>query len=100
MAQYDKGDVARLAVTFKDVTNLLIDPTLVCIQIKQPDDSEIHYNYPSDYQIEKVSTGQYRHDFLITQDGVHYFKWTGSGNINAAEEKMFFVRPTQIEGQC
>lgn len=100
MAHYDTGDVVRLSVVFKDTSHSPIDPTSVCIQVKNPDGSEVHYSYPSSPYVIKTATGEFRYDYLITQSGIHYFKWSGTGNVNAAEEKMFFVKPSQIEGQC
>ena len=96
MAQYDIGDVARCSVTFKNLTGTTVDPDTVVLEIKLPDSSVTTYTYLIDAAVIKDSTGKYHVDHFLTQGGIHYYKWTGSGTVYAAEESQFFVKITQF----
>lgn len=92
----DIGDVMRLKVIFKDLAGAVVDPTAVTVQIKLPTDVVLEYTYLIGAEVIKDSTGTYHMDYLITMDGMHYYKWTGTGAVYAAEESQFFVKITQF----
>ena len=94
--QFDIGDITRLTVTFKNLAGTVVDPTTVKIQIKLPESTVVEYIYLIDAEIIKDSVGIYHIDFLITQGGIHYYKWSGTGSVYAAEESQFFVKITQF----
>lgn len=94
--QIDTGDVIRLSVVFKDLSKTAVDPSGVTLTIRQPDGAIVQYQYLVDAQIVKSSVGNYYCDFLVTQEGMTYYKWAGTGTINAAEESGFFVKISQI----
>lgn len=94
--QFDIGDITRLTVTFKNLAGTVVDPTTVKIQIKLPTDAFLEYTYLTGIEVIKDSVGTYHIDFLITQGGLHYYKWTGTGAVYAAEESQFFVKITQF----
>ena len=94
--QYDTGDVARCSVTFKDLTGTTVDPSTVVLEIKLPDGSLVTYTYLVDAAVVKDALGKYHVDHLLTQGGIHYYKWTGSGTVYAAEESQFFVKISQF----
>lgn len=96
MSQYDIGDVGRCSVIFRDLAGVAVDPNAVSLQIKRPDSSILEFRYQQDIELVRDSTGSYHLDYLVTQDGTHYYKWTGSGTVFAAEEAQFFVRRSQF----
>jgi hypothetical protein len=96
MSQYDIGDVGRCSVAFRDIAGASVDPDQVILQIKRPDESIVQFRYNQDAALIRDSVGEYHLDYLITQDGTHYYKWSGTGNVYAAEESQFFVKRTQF----
>ncbi len=92
----DTGDVIRSSVTFKNISGTVVDPDSVVLEIKLPDSTVISYTYLVGPTVVKDSTGKYHVDYLLTQSGIHYTKWTGSGSVFAAEESQFFVKISQF----
>lgn len=95
-SKFDVGDVTRISVVFKNLAGTVVDPTVVKISIKLPTDVVLEYTYLIGAEVIKDSTGTYHMDYPITIDGMHYYKWTGTGAVYAAEESQFFVRITQF----
>ena len=95
-SKFDVGDVTRISVVFKNLAGTVVDPTVVKIRIKLPTNVELAYEYLIGAEVIKDSTGTYHMDYPITMDGMHYYKWTGTGAVYAAEESQFFVKITQF----
>jgi len=93
---YDTGDVVRCSVTFKDLAGTTVDPLTVVLELRLPDSTVITYTYLVDAAVIKDAVGKYYVDHLLTQGGIHYYKWTGSGTVYAAEESQFFVKISQF----
>lgn len=91
--EYDIGDVTRLSVSFNDLSNVFVDPSSVMIKVRDPDAVIIQLSYPTNDAIIKDSVGNYHMDYLISKDGLHNYKWVGSGTVYASEKASFFVRP-------
>lgn len=96
MAQYDIGDVGRCSVVFRDLSGNAVDPDAVSLQIKRPDSTVLQFEYQQDVELVRDELGTYHLDYLVTQDGTHFYKWTGTGTVYAAEESQFFVRRTNF----
>jgi hypothetical protein len=94
--QYDIGDMVRCSVIFKNLNDAVIDPTTITLKIKLPNATVLEYVYLTEAGLIKDSVGNYHYDFLITMDGMHIFKWIGTGNVYAVEESSFFVNPTKF----
>ena len=94
--QIDTGDVIRLSVVFKDLNKTAVDPSQVNLIIKPPDGVLVEYQYLVDAAIVKASVGNYYYDFLVTQQGMTYYKWIATGTVNAAQESSFFTKISQI----
>jgi hypothetical protein len=92
----DTGDVIRLSVVFKNLNKVAVDPSQVNLTIKQPDGVLVEYQYSVGVNIVKASVGNYYCDFLVTQEGMTYYKWVATGTVNAAEESSFFAKISQI----
>lgn len=80
---YEIGDIARLKVTFTDITGALADPTTITVTVQFPDGTQTIYPLPP---IVRSSIGLYYYDLTITQAGEHFYKWTGTGAIMAVGE--------------
>ena len=91
--EYDIGDVTRLSVSFTDLSNVTVDPSSVMLKIREPNAVILQQSYPTNDTIIKDSVGNYHMDYLISKDGLHNYKWVGSGTVNASEKDSFFVKP-------
>jgi len=94
--QIDTGDVIRLSVVFKNLNKVAVDPSQVNLTIRQPNGVLVEYQYLVNAAIVKASVGNYYCDFLVTQEGMTYYKWVATGTVNAAEESSFFAKISQI----
>lgn len=93
----DVGDAVRLSVVYRNAsTKDLIDPTNVILKVAKPNNTSTTYTYSVDVELVKDSTGTYYLDYVPTIDGTHYYKWSGTGNMNAVEEAQFFVIKSQF----
>lgn len=94
--RYDIGDGIRLSCKFTDpITGDLVNPTVVNFTIKNPDKSVDEYAYPS--SIFKDSDGVYSVDVVISQSGMHWYRWTGTGAWPSATEGSFQVPKSHFE---
>jgi hypothetical protein len=87
----DIGDLVRLTVTFADLNGNLLDPTAVTLSIKEPSGVVTSFQYGRDAFVVRESAGKYYMDFAPSMEGLHTFRFAGSGAVTAAEEKMFYV---------
>lgn len=94
--QYDIGDVVRISAAFKNMAKVLVDPTTITLEIKNPSGTIITWVYDVDPEVIRTGAGVYYADYLIEKSGIHYFKWFGTGDVTAAEEWQFFVKATQF----
>ena len=92
---YDRGDVVRLTANFTNLSNTPSDPSAVILRIKQPDASISVHNFPSG-DIVKDSTGVYHFDLSISDSGDYYYRFEGTGSVQAAGETLFHVRRSDI----
>lgn len=90
---YDIGDVARLSVEFKDVAGVLTDPTVVTLTVQAPS------NVQSTPTPIRDSAGKYHYDLPVTQSGVYFYRYVGTGAVSAVEEGQISVRSTTLVPQ-
>ena len=90
---YDIGDLVRLAVTFQDATCTDQDPSSILVRVKAPDGTVTVLNSPT---VVKDAVGQYHADFSVTEAGYYYYRWEGTGTLQAAGEVAFRVRESRI----
>lgn len=95
LGNYSIGDVSVLKGTFTDDVNVPIDPTIITLLVKLPNDNIQTFTY-ADNQIIKLSTGVYTYDFSITLPGVHYWRYEGAGACQAQKESKFNVLNSAI----
>jgi hypothetical protein len=91
---YDKGDAVRLKATFT-VSSVVTDPTTVTLKVKDSDGTISTYTYAGG-TITKLSTGIYYKDVTVSNDGIWYYRFEGTGSCIAAGENSFEVRRSEF----
>jgi signal peptidase I len=92
---YDVGDVVRVNVNFKGDTGPDVDPSVVTLSIWHPDGSITDHVYGTDPGVIKDNVGDYHYDILIVAEGLHQYRWVGSGAVApGAGESSFIARRT------
>jgi hypothetical protein len=90
---HDLGDLVRVSGTFSDAdSGDAIDPDVVKVSIKSPDDTVTTYVYGVDTEVVKDATGEYHADIDANDAGVWFYRWWSTGDGQAAEESRFVVR--------
>jgi hypothetical protein len=93
---YDIDDIAQLKGTFTDITGTIpTDPSTVTCYVRTPDGNVQEFTYASS-AVQKLSTGIYYYNFEITQSGIHYYRFNGTGACVAGKEQSFTVQPSKI----
>ncbi len=83
----------RLQITFT-LNDVVTDPTLVIFELLEPDGTTISHTFPTDSELVKVSTGIYKEEINVDQEGVYEYRFRGSGaigTVNEAAEGRFEV---------
>ena len=86
MNNYVIGTRVTLSADFKDLAGTLVDPTTVTAKVMQPD------GVVATLTATKVSVGKYEADFMPSQEGLHTYRFEGTGTCIAAEEQNFTTR--------
>lgn len=89
---HDVGDRVRIAVEFRNLDGALADPSTVTVKHQDPSGNETS----STSSWTKDGTGRYHLDVDIDESGTWYYRWAGTGDLVAAGEGSFIVRPTQF----
>lgn len=92
--QYDVGDLVTVSAEFRSRAGVLTDPTTVVVKYQAPDTTETSKTYGTDVEVVKDSTGCYHLDIDVTAAGTWYYRFNGSGAIQAAGEQSFFAKDT------
>lgn len=92
---YDIGDLVRLTGTFTDLAGVATDPTGITCSIRLPSGTVTTLTYGVDASLYRTSTGVYYTDFAPTMEGLHYYRFAGTGAVTAAEETTFYIRKRQ-----
>lgn len=90
MNTYDVGDVVKLTCSFS-VDEQETDPTTVTLTVKRPSGIVTSYTFAAG-DITKSSTGVYTMDIAITEPGLWWYEWLGTGTAASAEQGNFVVR--------
>jgi hypothetical protein len=91
---YDKGDSVRLKCTFT-VNSVNTDPTTITLRVKDSDGTIAVYTYAGG-TITKSAVGIYYKDVTVSNDGIWYWRYEGTGTVIAAGESSFIVRPSEF----
>ena len=90
---YDIGDKVRVTGTFT-VADVATDPTTVTLRVLAPGGTVTPYTYALS-EVTKSGTGVYYKDISITTAGIWYYRWLGTGTVEAGGEAEFYVRTPQ-----
>ena len=91
---YDKGDAVRLKGTFT-VSSVNTDPTTIILKVKDSDGTISTYTYAGG-TITRSATGIYYKDVTVSNDGLWYYRFEGTGAVIAAGEGSFEVRRSEF----
>ena len=95
MDTYDKGDLVRRTVVFKNSAGTPTDPTDVTYKLTEPDGTVTVFEY-NPGAIVKDSTGNFHVDITPDQVGTHSELWVGAGAVQQTDESTWFVRLTDF----
>lgn len=93
------GNVVRVTTTppFTDAAGTAADPTTVTLRWHRHGEADTVWTVQVG-QVVKDSTGVYHADILVTEPGLHYFRWEGTGAVVAAAEGTFSATSEFIVG--
>lgn len=88
---FDIGDTVRLKVDFTVIDEetgqkVLTDPTTVVCKVYSPTGVTTTPSYV------RLSQGKFKVEFIVNQPGTWYFRWEGTGAVQATEPGEFYVR--------
>lgn len=95
---YDKSDLVRVPVTFRNAAETPTDPTTVTFYFKTPAGEETSYVYGTDVELVRDSAGVFHVDVLADEPGMWVWRWKGTGLVAQADEGQFYVQPSDITG--
>lgn len=87
MNTYTIGTLVLLESQFTDTDGALADPDIVTAEVLLPDDTTEDLTAT----VVRVSLGSFTAEYLPTQEGLHTYRFQGSGAITAAEEQNFIT---------
>jgi len=88
----DVGDTAKITINTKDSDAELADPTTLSVKVKPPSTSATTYEFGTDSELTKTSTGVYQLLYPIGVSGTHHVRAITTGNAGA-EPGYFYARP-------
>lgn len=99
MNTYQIGDIVRLTGTFRDVNDVLVDPSGVRFMYIKPNTPTAitTKTYLTDIEVVKDSVGIYHLDITITESRRWFYRTEGFGANNAgAAENEFEVEDSRF----
>ena len=100
---YDIGDRVRLSVEVRDREAAptdgvypLVDPDVLVFKMLEPDAVTTTYTFGVDAELVHDGVGEFHVNWDTAQSGVHWSRFSASGNVGAAEELGFKVLPSKV----
>jgi len=90
---YDPGSTIRLSVRFRR-EGQAADPTAITLMVKDPTGTVTTYSHPA--SLTKDGVGRYSKELTPTLSGRWYYKFRGTGAVEATVEETFRVREQVI----
>jgi hypothetical protein len=90
---YDVGDLVKVSVLFTDVNDEPADPATVSLAFSDPSGNSLTYDYGSDPEVVKNSTGSYYVELSIDEAGDWFYRWYSTGAGQGSEQSQFAVKP-------
>jgi hypothetical protein len=82
---------------FKNAAGVLTDPTLVRLLWHRHGEADTIWLVTAG-QVVKDAVGVYHADITVTEPGLHYFRWEGTGAVVAAAEGTFSAESFFVVG--
>lgn len=83
--RYDVGDLVRIVASFVGTDGVTPgNPSLITVQVMDPRGSVAAHAFGSG-SVVKVGSAAYAHDFTIDRPGSWFYRFEGTGNVQAAE---------------
>lgn len=96
--RYELGNTVRLSVQFTDnTTSSSVDPSVVKLDVKDPDGTVTTYTYGDGDDMQRSGTGAYYVDVDVDTEGQWYYRWYSTGTGKAAAELPLFVEPIETD---
>lgn len=95
---HDVGEVVRVTGLFKDINEVLADPTAVFFSYIDPSGNTTNLQYLVNVALVKDSTGTYHVDIEVDEAGDYHYRWVSTGTGKGAEIGQFMVKPQQVPG--
>lgn len=89
---YDVGDLVRVQGSFTNAAGAAVDPSVVTTKVKTPAGVVTTYTYGVDAQLVKLATGIYYVDVSATTSGDWHYRFSSTGDGQAAGENKFYVK--------
>jgi hypothetical protein len=96
MSEYVKGSQVRCSGAFTNAAGAAQDPTNVFFKQKDPEGTVTTYEYGTDSELVKDSTGNYHVDVDADQAGIWYYRFEATGTGKGADEQTFTVARSQF----
>lgn len=90
---YDPGDMISLHAQFYNEAGQPADPTDVALKVRTP--LGIQINYSPDH----TGLGAFKYDLITSltdATGKYTYRFEGTGAVTSAEEKVFFLNPSDF----
>lgn len=90
---YDPGDMISLNAQFYNKGGDPADPTNVFLKVRSP------LGLQATYSPTRTGTGSYYYDYntdLTDPTGKYSYRFEGTGAVKSAEEKVFFLNPSDF----
>ena len=97
MNVYDYGDVVRCTGTYTDADGTAQDPAAVFFEFTDPSGNTTEYEYGTDEELIKSSTGVYYADIDCDECGFWYYRHYATGTGQAAVEGRFRVKESRFD---
>ena len=83
--RYDVGDLVRVVASYVGTDGVTpANPSMVTVQVMNPLGSVATARFGVS-SVVQVGSAAYAHDFTITNPGSWFYRWEGTGNVQAAE---------------
>lgn len=94
---YDIGSLVRIDAEFFDAAGNPDDPTLVRVLVLAPSAATAtEYQYGRDTEVKTAGAGHYYLEVIPDEAGEWVYRVEGEGEVQAAQENSFVVRPSRI----
>ena len=91
MANYISGTIVRNNAVFRTLANDATDPISVTFKMEIPSGVITTYEYGTDSELVRASTGVYYVDWTTATAGAYKYRFSSVGTVTGANEAQFTV---------